>query len=541
VKPAARVRPVGDSALSVELGDGVDPATSARVRALDAALARAPLAGVVETVPTFRALLVLFDPRLVSAGDVADAALSRLHAALPEEGAPRFHEVAVRYGGEDGPDLVEVARRAGLDPRRVVELHTSRDYTAFMLGFMPGFAYLGPVAPELALPRRATPRPRVPAGSVAIAAGQTAVYPAATPGGWHLLGRAAVRLFDPFAEPPARIRPGDRVRFVATDEIAPPGLEPPAPPGPPAGAATLEVVDGGLLTTVQDLGRVGHRRWGVGGAGAVDARALAAANRIVGNPAGAAGLECTATGPALRFLAPAWFTVTGADLGAVLHRADLGAWRVPVGVRVRARAGNVLALEGRRHGCRAYVALGGGIDVPLVLGSRSTDLPGGFGGLDGRGLRAGDRIGAGRIAVPLPAETPAPGSCAKDDLTTLRVVPGPQDDHFTPEATRRFLSAEYQVQATSDRVGWRLQGPALAHAGPSEIASDGMVAGCVQVPPDGQPIVMGPDGPTTGGYPKIATVITADRERLAQLLPGHARVRFEAVTVEQALRAMIGE
>lgn len=541
MKPAARVRPVGDSALSVELGDGIDPATSARVRALDAALAREPLAGVLETVPTFRALLVLFDPRLVSAADVADAARSRLHTALPEAVAPRVHEVAVRYGGEHGPDLVEVARLVGLDPRRVVELHTSRQYTAFMLGFMPGFAYLGPVAPELALPRRATPRPRVPAGSVAIAAGQTAVYPAATPGGWHLLGRAAVRLFDPLADPPARIRPGDRVRFVAADEIAP-MLEPRAQPGAPAdGAAALEVVDGGLLTTVQDLGRVGQRRWGVGGAGAVDARALTEANRIVGNPAGAAGLECTVTGPALRFLAPAWFTVTGADLGGVLHRADLGAWPVPVGVRVRAREGNVLVLEGRRHGFRAYVALGGGIDVPLVLGSRSTDLAGRFGGLDGRGLRAGDRLRAGRMEIPPAVEAPGPAPRVVDDVATLRVVPGPQDDSFTAEATRRFLSAEYRVHATSDRVGWRLQGPALAHAGPSEIVSDGMVPGCVQVPPDGQPIVMGPDGPTTGGYPKIATVITADRERLAQLLPGHARVRFEAVTVEQALRAMIGE
>jgi len=539
LKPAARVRPVGDSALSVELGDGVDPSTSARVRALDAALAREPLAGVLETVPTFRALLVLFDPRRVSAGDVADVALSRLRAPLPEEAAPRLHEVAARYGGEDGPDLVEVARRTGLDPRRVVELHTSREYTAFMLGFMPGFAYLGPVAPALSLPRRATPRPRVPAGSVAIAAGLTAVYPAATPGGWHLLGRAAVRLFDPFADPPARIRPGDRVRFVATDEIAPPWREPQAP-NPPAGAAVLEVVDGGLLTTVQDLGRVGRRRWGVGGAGAMDVGALAEANRLLGNPGRAAGLECTATGPALRFLAPACFTVTGADLGAVLHRADLGAWPVPAGVRVRAREGNVLALEGRRHGCRAYVALGGGIDVPLVLGSRSTDLPGRFGGFEGRALRAGDRICAGGIAAPPAAETPGPGFRTVDDVTTLRVIPGPQDDHFTAAATRRFLSADYLVHATSDRVGCRLEGPPLAHAGPSEIVSDGMVPGCVQVPPDGQPIIMGPDSPTTGGYPKIATVITADREHLAQLLPGHTRVRFEAVTVEQALRAMIG-
>jgi antagonist of KipI len=539
VTPAARVRPVGDAALSVELGDGVDLATSARVRALDASLARDPLPGVLETVPTYRALLVVFDPRTVSAAAVVDAARARLHAPASAEAPPRRHEIAVRYGAEDGPDLEDVARRSGLDPRRVVELHTGADYTAFMLGFLPGFAYLGPVAPELALPRRATPRPRVPAGSVAVAAGQTAIYPAATPGGWHLLGRAAVRLFDPRADPPARIRPGDRVRFFAVEDLAPAAFEDQGASSGPERTAALEVVEGGLLTTVQDRGRPGRRRWGVGAAGAMDARALAAGNCVVGNAADAAGLECTAAGPALRFLAPSTFAVTGADLGATLHRADLGPWPVPPGVRVRAREGNVLSFAGRRRGCRAYVALGGGIDVPLVLGSRSTDLPGGFGGFLGRALRAGDHLALGSQATVPAAEAPDAGSPPSDEVTTLRVVLGPQDDHFAPEALQRFLSTEYRVAATSDRVGCRLQGPALPHAGPSEIVSDGMLPGCVQVPPDGQPIVMGPDSPTTGGYPKIATVITADRPRLAQLLPGQARVRFESVTVEQALRATI--
>ena len=127
-----------------------------------------------------------------------------------------------------------------------------------------------------------------------------------------------------------------------------------------------------------------------------------------------------------------------------------------------------------------------------------------------------------------------------DAVVTLRAIPGPQDHLFTPEALDRFFSAEYRVRATSDRVGCRLEGPALAHSGAAEIASDGMLPGCVQVPPDGQPIVMGADSPTTGGYPKIATVIRADRARLAQLVPGQARVRFVAVTVADAVRAIIG-
>ena len=326
---------------------------------------------------------------------MADTARARLHAGPPLDAPPAVHEVPVRYGGEDGPDLLDVARATGLDPRRVVELHAGREYTAFMLGFVPGFAYLGPLPPELAVGRRATPRTRVPAGAVAIASGQTAVYPAATPGGWHLIGRTTVSLFDPAADPPA-LHPARRPRPVrgrgdAARKATPHGARRVRAPR----AAVIEVVEAGLLTTVQDAGRTGFRRWGVGAAGAMDERALFAANHAAGNAGDAAVLECTVAGPALRFVAARHFAVAGADLGAVLHRADLGSWHVPLGVRVRARAGNVLAFGAPRRGCRAYVAVAGGLDVPLVMGSRSTDLAGGFGGLAGRPLRAGDRLGAG--------------------------------------------------------------------------------------------------------------------------------------------------
>ena len=539
MKEAARLRPVGEGALTVELGEGIDPATSARVRALDAALAREPLAGVIETVPSFRSLLVVFDPARVSAAAVGEAALSRLSAPAPPLPAPAVHHVPVSYGGDDGPDLIEVARRTGLDPSRVVERHAGAEYTALMLGFMPGFAYLGMLPEELHVPRRATPRTRVFAGAVAIAAGQTAVYPAATPGGWHLIGRTSLRLFDPAGDPPALIRPGDRVRFGAVERDALPEPAPLTAPASPAGPAALEVLEAGLLTTVQDTGRAGWRRFGVGTAGAMDERALVEANGLVGNPAGAAVLECTAAGPTLRFLAAAHVAVTGADLGAVLRRADLGDWRVPLAVRVRVRAGNVLAFSGPRHGCRAYVAIAGGFDVPEVLGARSTDLAGAFGGFEGRALRAGDALRAGAAATSAFAHAHGDARPETGGVTTLRVVPGPQDDLFTVGALRVLFSAEYQVRPGSDRVGCRLEGPALAHAGPSEIASDGMLPGCIQVPPDGQPIVMGADSPTTGGYPKIATVIGADRTLVAQLVPGRSRVRFERVTVEAALLAMM--
>jgi antagonist of KipI len=524
-----RVLPVGDAALTVELGDALSAATSARVLALDRDLAATPFEGFREAVPTHRSLLVLFDPAAARFGTVASGLVARASRGGATPAPGRLHEVEVVYGGESGPDLADLARERSLAEADVVRLHAGQPYAVFMLGFTPGFAYLGLLPEALESSRRATPRVRVPAGSVAVAGRQTGIYPVASPGGWRLVGRTSLRLFDPFRAEPALFAPGDRVRFVPVAELPPP--EPastvPAPPATPV----VEVLEPGLLTTVQDGGRGGYRRVGVSAAGPMDAHAHAVANRAVGNPASAAALECTMTGPALAFLAPLHFAVAGADLGAVLERADLGAWPVPPGASVLARPGNVLRFAGRSSGCRAYVAFRGGIDVPAVLGSRATELQSGFGGLAGRALAAGDAlallpaVGGGRAPGEMPAERHT-GSAA------VRVVLGPQADHFDAQTIARFLASPWRVSPTSDRVGCRLDGEPLRHAGPSEILSDGMVPGSIQVPPDGRPIVMTADGPTTGGYPKIGTVVTADLPLLAQLVPGEGELRFEAVRIE---------
>ena len=255
--------------------------------------------------------------------------------------------------------------------------------------------------------------------------------------------------------------------------------------------------------------------------------AHARANRGLGNSDVAAALECTVAGPTLRFLRPTAFAIAGADLGARLERVDLGSWAVPPEVSVLARPGNVLSFEGRVAGCRAYLAFAGGIEVPSVLGSGSTDLLGGFGGpLQGRAVAAGDELALVPAAAARRVEQRSASPRAAGEEVTVRVVPGPQQHHFTAEALEALLTATFSVTATSDRVGVRLEGPRLVHAGAPEIVSDGMVPGVVQVPPDGQPIVILADGPTTGGYPKIATVIGTDLALLAQLMPGAGRVRF---------------
>ena len=295
----------------------------------------------------------------------------------------------------------------------------------------------------------------------------------------------------------------------------------------------LEVLEGGMLTTVQDLGRYGYKRYGVPVAGAMDPFALQAANALVGNSLGEAVLEITIVGPTLRATESCLIAVTGADLSFWVNGRPLPSW-----MAVFVRRGWIIEFGSRRMGCRAYLAVAGGIDVPLVMGSKATYLRGGFGGFEGRALRGGDIILIGQPPFHPPSlagrDFPTDLIPEYSDEPEVHVILGPQDDYFTEEGIAVFLSSEYRVSPSSDRMGYRLQGPEIAHKEKADIISDGIALGSVQVPADRQPIVMMADHQTTGGYPKIATVVSADIPLLAQCMPGASTVTFKAITVEEA-------
>ncbi len=282
----------------------------------------------------------------------------------------------------------------------------------------------------------------------------------------------------------------------------------------------IRVIRAGLLTTVQDLGRRGHLAEGVPNGGAADRFALRVANLLVGNPEGAAGLEITLNGPELEFGEATWIAVCGARF------ADLPAWR-PMRVEAGARLGFGRPIQG----CRAYLAVCGGIDVEPVLDGRGTFLAAGLGGFEGRALREGDRVRlraaqrrpSGNWSIDeriLPAYSPEP---------TVRVIPGAQAAEF--DGTLESL--RFGVSSRSDRMGLRLEGPALARLGRQELISAAVAPGTIQVPPDGHPIVLMADAQTLGGYPRIAHAITVDLPLLAQLAPGD-RVRFIGSSLAEA-------
>jgi biotin-dependent carboxylase-like uncharacterized protein len=298
----------------------------------------------------------------------------------------------------------------------------------------------------------------------------------------------------------------------------------------------LVVLDPGLLTTVQDLGRPGYQRVGIPPSGPLDRGAFVLANRLVGNPDGAAGLELTLRGPRLEVRRECVVAVTGADMGVAVNGEATLPWTA-----IRLRPGDVVGFRMVTAGCRAYLAVAGGLALPPALGSRSTYLRGRLGGVEGRALQKGDALPVGPAAHPLEslegrtvpeARRPAYGSEVE-----CRVILGPQDDRFTAEGLAAFLAGPYEVTPQADRMGSRLSGPRITHARGHDIISDGIPLGGIQVPGEGQPIVLLVDRQTTGGYTKIATVISADIARLGQSRPGH-RVRFRRVTLDEAHAAL---
>jgi biotin-dependent carboxylase-like uncharacterized protein len=294
----------------------------------------------------------------------------------------------------------------------------------------------------------------------------------------------------------------------------------------------IRILDAGPQSTVQDLGRTGQLRYGIPPSGPVDRFAFVLANRLVGNPDTAAALECTLIGPRFEVTAGGALAVTGADMPVSVDGREAAGWTT-----IAVQSGNVVKLGPARTGVRSYIGFAGGLDVPLVLGSRSTYLRGRVGGLQGRALRKGDELVTFPGGPVRPRRVP---SRAIPDYTgepRVRVVLGPQADRFTAEGIRALLDGRYEVLPQSDRMGTRLRGPRIAHARGHDIVSDGIALGSIQVPGDGQPIVLLVDRQSTGGYTKVATICSSDIWRVGQARPGQS-LRFQSIGVEEAHRLL---
>lgn len=301
----------------------------------------------------------------------------------------------------------------------------------------------------------------------------------------------------------------------------------------------FEVLEPGILTTIQDLGRYGFSQFGVPPSGALDTFSLRIGNLLVGNSEEEACLEVTIMGLKLKVAREVTIAITGGDLFPTLNGEPLDMWRTHLLVE-----GDVVTFKKVRAGCRAYLAISGGFVVPKIMGSKSTYLSGRFGGLEGRRLRRGDVLYTSDIPAPLDKlglRFPSDWIPSLGKAILLRVIPGPQDHHFTKNGFETFYSTSYQVTSHCDRMGIRLEGPKIERRPDVEdsIISEGLISGAIQVPGDGKPIIILTEL-VTGGYTKIATIISTDLPKVAQLKPGD-RVRFEPISIEEALLLLRGQ
>ncbi len=534
-----RLLPAGEAVL-VELAD------LPRTLALLASLQADPIPGVKEIVPGARTLLLTLDTQQLSRDALAQALAAR-SLDVRETAAGTLVEIPVHYVGED---LADVAALLQISPEEVVRRHTGSDWFVAFTGFAPGFAYLtGGDELLRTLPRRSSPRTRIPPGAVAAAGGFSGVYPKASPGGWQLLGQTLTPMWDVQRHPPALLQPGQRVRFVdagprtaaAADSMdagtsgaagdAEEGRGADAsPPSLDASTPALDIRQTGLQALLQDLGRPGQAGQGVAASGAMDRRSLKAANRLVGNDEGEACIETVLGGFEWISRGDLVVAVTGAEGPLQLTSPDGRSHGVQRHAPLALSPGDRLRLGAPTAGVRSYIAVRGGFAVPTVLGSRSYDSLADVGPAP---LKAGDRLSlrpsrpGAVVGHPESAWTQWP---AAEDEVVLDLHLGPRADWFTSQALSTLVSQPWTVTPQSNRVGLRLQGDtALSRAVTAELPSEGTPLGALQVPANGHPVLFLADHPLTGGYPVIACVAPWHLD-LAGQLPVGTRLRFQVVS-----------
>lgn len=519
-----RFLPVNLSSLIVELRD-LD-----ETLALFDALSASPLTGIEEIIPAARTLMIRFRPGLTDAKTLAQH-IQRCDLAGQQRGTGRTVTIPVDYQGEDLP---EVAEKLGISVQEVIRRHTENPYTVAFVGFAPGFAYMVSKTAQLHVPRRSTPRTKIPAGSVALAGEFSGIYPQASPGGWQIIGQTPLKMWDIERNEPALLLPGSNVHFVDMAASKVTVSLPSEMPKIDALSLTepgtaLTVISPGLLTLFQDLGRAGQASVGISESGAMDKSALRTANRIVGNPSDTPCLEITQGGFKARAEGLMVVAVSGAPCKVRIKTAQ--------GERIETSCyqpfelcdGDEIALTQPVNGVRSYLAVRGGFIVSPSLGSCSFDTLAQVGPAP---LQTGDRIAVAPVThydtVSVNEWPPAPFPAA-GEIVTLDIVLGPRTDWFTEEAMVLLTAQLWQVTPQSNRIGLRLAGEqTLTRLVNKELPSEGTCIGAIQVPASGQPVLFLNDHPLTGGYPVIAAVADYHLD-LAGQIPVGAMIRFNPV------------
>ena len=558
-----QVTPLGDRALLIELDQRIDLEINSQVIALHKRLSGLSHDAILWCTPAFCSLGIGYDPSMISYADLVS--LVQQQFDLVEDTAehqPAVVRIPVCYSASCGIDLEHVAATTGLSIKQIVQLHSAKTYHAFMLGFLPGFAYLGSVDPSLQVNRQTEPRLKVAAGSVGLAGEQTGIYPCEAPGGWQIIGRTPVPLIGPDDASQFLISPGDQVQFYPIDEaefdamhLQHKTVEHGAQHSQPKekivtssnrDSISLHFKTAGLRTSVQDFGRTGYQHFGIPSGGVMDRFSATIANRIVGNDDHASLIEITLMGPQIEFSGDCQIAITGANLTPQLDGQPIPMWET-VSVKGEQR----LSFGTRQTGCRCYLAIAGDFDEPRWLGSVSPAPPGANPTTDFRSLK-GQTVSVA-VAPQIKIKRSFPADQRPSCLTLERqgsleyivpMMPGPEWGWFSEHQQAAFLAHRFKILPNSNSMGYRLSSFLEGNVGSETVdskpvdsepddfkqsmISSAVMPGVIQVTPNGQSILLMRDAQTTGGYPRIGVVCHTSLDEVAQLCPGDL-IRFEFI------------
>ncbi|ATG17026.1 allophanate hydrolase [Providencia alcalifaciens] len=514
-----RFLPVNLSAFMVELQ------SLEQTMALTDSLTRQPIKGIEEITPAARTVLVRYNPARENITAIVQQISQRNIECIASQ-AGKLVTIPVHYTGEDLP---EVAEYLGITIEEVIRRHTESEYLVAFSGFAPGFGYMVSTQAQLHVPRRQSPRVRIPAGSVALAGEFSSVYPQASPGGWQLIGRTDLAVWDINRSEPALLQAGYRVNFIDQSKHAVSYSLPEQPqikPRENTQTYDLTVLATGLQTLFQDRGRIGQSALGISESGAMDKSALYSANRLVGNDTQSTVLEVTQGGLKVRANSDVLVGITGAECPITVTTEEGHVYVSATYCPIHLAKGDVIQLGAPTKGVRSYFSVRGGFAVTPVLESCSFDTLAQVGPapiMVGQSLSIHQKNNHRAISL---TETPAFEYPTADDEVVLDVIMGPRTDWFTEQAAALLPQQVWQVTAASNRIGLRLMGETpLSRQQLQELPSEGTCIGAIQVPANGQPVLFLNDHPLTGGYPVIGSVCDYHLD-LAGQIPVNGKIRF---------------
>ena len=530
-----KIYPICESAIAVDWGNQLEEAIFQQIQQLNTLLSQNPFTGFIETVPSYSTLTIYFRPELIISNPVAPVDFIKpyikqllLKISDKKISSEKIVSIPVCYDDEFGYDLDYISKERGLSKREVIQIHQQKEYTVYMMGFLPGFAYMGEVEDSIATARKPTPRHLVEEGSIGIAGKQTGIYPLPSPGGWQIIGRTPLRLFDLQKTNPFLLNPGDRVRFYEISLATYYSIKKDRPPflfiNNKQHNHDALVLKPGVLSSIQDEGRVGYRAFGVPESGAMDLVSHCIANALVGNKRNATTIECTLGGLRLKFNDTTVIAITGG--GSAFINSQQIKYYQPLLVLKN----DVLEIIYNQNGTRTYIAVRGGFDATEIMKSKSVCLLAGIGApLQKEGSLKFEKL----FTLPSKTITTPMPSPNYPTSTVVRVMPGAEKLRMTTESIQRFYSQPFTLSPRFDRMGYHLQGLELQLKDDSELLSTAVNKGTIQLTPNGKIIILMNDCQTTGGYPRIAQVAAVDLSLIAQLKPGDT-IRFVDISFQEA-------